>query len=509
MSRSYRTFRIKNADNIINSMSNYFFFLGYDGNTGGDVNAIATEKTARHASSFAQKILVDDSSENTDVSRVIRRYDWSSGDSYDPYDPEVDQSNKKYYVKNSQDNVYICIKNNTSGEIESNIVSTVEPTGRVASPVLLSDGYTWKYLYTIDRGLQKFMRSVNGVSYMPVKSLNTRQGLKSANGTSGRSQYMSEVKTLPGSLVSARIDLSSSILFDDNTTTIKLLGNGDKEAKVNFIYSFTEGGSYAVTGMEVTDGGKGHTTLTPKLVGKEPNNMTAETAENAIKLALSPITSGQEIKQKATSWFDVDTIMIVVELDKKAVQDKVSGETYNIFGISKDYLLNKTSKVFAGTETTAPRPRYRLGQKIILRKTSSWSFDELSSGDVLYYGTDNRISGQVTNFTDAAPLLTGIGSGTYANVELNKVTGPSGGEPGQQGWINVSHSAGAANGVGVSFGSGGAYGVSQTTPAQSDLAFTDSDIFPTSGDVLYITRLDTNLNLSNEQFSTFVFLQTL
>mgnify|MGYP001478958852 CR=1 FL=1 len=63
----------------------------------------------------------------------------------------------KMYVMNSEFNVYKCLDNN------NNAVSVVEPMG--FNPPQASDGYIWKYLYTIPVGIRnKFLTN----AYMPV-----------------------------------------------------------------------------------------------------------------------------------------------------------------------------------------------------------------------------------------------------------------------------------------------------------------------------------------------------
>lgn len=90
---------------------------------------------------------------NSDVSMVIKSYLWTKGEIYDIYDYS-DQSLhlKKFYVivdDISEYNVYKCLDNN------NNSVSTAPPTrfgdNNTFRPFYTSDGYVWKYLYTISK----------------------------------------------------------------------------------------------------------------------------------------------------------------------------------------------------------------------------------------------------------------------------------------------------------------------------------------------------------------------
>ena len=98
----------------------------------------------------------------TTVAPVVPRFDWSSGDVYSQYTqfetPFIFDSNgiqiNPFYVRNSYDQIFKCLDNN------NNAPSTVEPAilpgaTSVSGTLYLSDGYTWKYLTTIDKGLKK------------------------------------------------------------------------------------------------------------------------------------------------------------------------------------------------------------------------------------------------------------------------------------------------------------------------------------------------------------------
>lgn len=109
---------------------------------------------------------------SSDISPVVPRRDWTSGTIYDYYDDRVnmfplDANNlvsKNFYIKNRYDQVFICLWNNR-GE-----ASTVEPqltpgTFDATFLVQTSDGYKWKFIYSIDAGIkQRFLDE----SWMPV-----------------------------------------------------------------------------------------------------------------------------------------------------------------------------------------------------------------------------------------------------------------------------------------------------------------------------------------------------
>jgi hypothetical protein len=103
-----------------------------------------------------------------DVSHVAPRYNWTSGTVYSMYrDTDTDMYDRQFYVMTNEYNVYKCLYNNQGG------ASTVKPTGFSTQAFTSSDGYTWKYLYTISLGeANKFLTS----AHIPVKKITTGDG---------------------------------------------------------------------------------------------------------------------------------------------------------------------------------------------------------------------------------------------------------------------------------------------------------------------------------------------
>ena len=100
------------------------------------------------------------------VYQVIRRIDWKISSVYTPYKNNsvlFDPANgaTPFYVVTDEWNVYKCI-GNAQGK-----PSLFKPTGRSSNIFATSDGYLWKYMYTVTSDLYKF----NTNEYIPVKSV--------------------------------------------------------------------------------------------------------------------------------------------------------------------------------------------------------------------------------------------------------------------------------------------------------------------------------------------------
>jgi len=157
-----------------------------------------------------------------DYSHVTERYDWESGTVYSMYrHTDKDFYERKGWVLTNQNNVYKCLYNNKGG------ASTVKPTGYSTLPFTTSDGYTWKYLYTISLGdANKFMTA----THMPVKTITTGDG-----GVESDRQLLVQNAAVNGSIEVAETVLTGSgyhyvangAVEAGGVTTLRLSAAGD------------------------------------------------------------------------------------------------------------------------------------------------------------------------------------------------------------------------------------------------------------------------------------------
>jgi len=152
-----------------------------------------------------------------DMTTAIERIDWTSGTSYSAYDDDEDMFEedidgtlvKKWYVRNSYDQIFICIANNEGG------VSTVEPKFEVTSTdrtvnLITADGYVWKYISSIPIGLkQKFMDD----KYIPYSKYATKNMTQYATIGAGQIEHVRIANTGSG--------------YANGNTTVTMTINGD------------------------------------------------------------------------------------------------------------------------------------------------------------------------------------------------------------------------------------------------------------------------------------------
>jgi hypothetical protein len=106
---------------------------------------------------FAKQV----SYENSSI--VVSKNVWTSNTVYNTY-----ESNTNFYIINSKDQVFKCLSNVATGTLSTSEPELTLSTTSLEEPYLqTSDGYKWKYLYTVSSvQKQKFMDA----SWMPVST---------------------------------------------------------------------------------------------------------------------------------------------------------------------------------------------------------------------------------------------------------------------------------------------------------------------------------------------------
>ena len=122
-----------------------------------------------------------------DIAHVIPRHTWTSGRSYvawDSDDPDI--FDKAFYIVTSEFKVYKCI-------VAGGGASSIQPTQTLTNPTAESDGYTWKFMYTISvTDAEKFLTN----SFMPVKTVSL--GASATVAVASSTATITLTETVPG-----------------------------------------------------------------------------------------------------------------------------------------------------------------------------------------------------------------------------------------------------------------------------------------------------------------------
>lgn len=169
---------------------------------------------------------------------VVPLFDWSANTVYSAFNDNVSgQPSQSYYVRTADNNVYLCVRNgkNTNGVPQ---VSTVRPDHTDTSLPIETDGYVWKYLYTISTSdANKFLTS----AFMPVKLVDSADEF-----SPDFLQYTVQNAAVPGQIVGYRVVTKGGVYNSPPALTV--VGNGSG-AKARAILNTTGG----IEAVEVGD----------------------------------------------------------------------------------------------------------------------------------------------------------------------------------------------------------------------------------------------------------------
>jgi hypothetical protein len=197
---------------------------------------------------------------SSNISPVIQRIDWISGEIYDYYEDDVDMFAtspsgtllKRFYIRNRFDQVYKCLWNNNNAE------STDEPffqPGNFGTNNIYkgTDGYKWKYMYTIDVGRKTtFMDS----TWMPVPVVKTAPTPNDTAAGYGDVEVINVVNGGSG--------------YDPANSAITLIIAGDGTGATGTVV--TDGG--VITDIVVTNPGTNYTFANVSVTSEAGSNAT-------------------------------------------------------------------------------------------------------------------------------------------------------------------------------------------------------------------------------------------
>ena len=168
---------------------------------------------------------------------VVPIKDWTANSQYAQYnDNVVGQPATSYYIRTADNNIYVCIRNGK--DVLGNVqVSTVKPDHTNTSLDIETDGYIWKYLYTISTADTNFFVTSN---YMPVKIVDSASATDPYFG-----QKTIQNAAIPGQIVGYRVVKGGQNYSNNDTLTVVGDGSG---ATARVIVS-----SGVITAVEVGD----------------------------------------------------------------------------------------------------------------------------------------------------------------------------------------------------------------------------------------------------------------
>jgi len=354
----------------------------------------SSDTTANTSYSHWKDMIAAKKVSSSDISHVVTRHNWTSGRVYQMYKDTETHSNLissrtgqtvsnaggtatesttmyPMYVMNTNFGIYKCLYNAETEISGSNYPkpSTVEPThttSTAGAPAAESDGYKWKYMYTISASeALKFVTS----SYIPVKQL------RDANAYG-------------------------------NTATAGGLGTGgvknDGSAQATIEYNTVDG---ALDIFVINTDGTGYTFETGKTV-----TTTGSGATSTLTMAAPGLTSNDQYNNSSV-YFTFSGTSYVRKITDSSYGSSVQTLT-----------LDATIPQLTGTITANVAPFCRIngdghGQEIVLTANSS---DTDAVGGVTVVSTGN-------SFTTASVIIEQQGTGAGTGADITAIIPPKGG----------------------------------------------------------------------------------
>ena len=170
----------------------------------------------------------------TNMVNVIKRINWATQTVYSEYDHEdTELLTKNFYVINRDLDVYKCI-DNVGGS-----ASTVEPTGKSLNIFTTSDGYKWKYLYTVSTSDKlKFLTD----NWMPVRT-------NPDVATVAKDGAVENIKIYNGGL---DYSIYSTVTIDGDGASANILAKQNLGVIYDFVYTNT-GSKYRFANAYISD----------------------------------------------------------------------------------------------------------------------------------------------------------------------------------------------------------------------------------------------------------------
>lgn len=149
------------------SPSSYYVFYGHPQAWPSETAPPNPDESQQTQVSIYKDMLFGKVVSNTDVTMMVSRYDWTTNTVYAAYDnSDPTLMSKQFYVSTfdgSSYHIFKCLDNN--GGAPSTIMPLRENTSEYDERYVTSDGYHWKYMYSVE---ETFFVRFSSANSMPV-----------------------------------------------------------------------------------------------------------------------------------------------------------------------------------------------------------------------------------------------------------------------------------------------------------------------------------------------------
>lgn len=392
-------FRTHNAKEFIadfSDSSNYIFigrsYAWSDDNSPPSPANSESEEIGAYSDMIALKKVT-----STDITHGLVRYNWTSGTVYDEYRDDYSSSNQtpsgannffdgRGYIVTSDYKVYKCLRTKFNS---SNVAqgSTVEPTTvSTTIPQETSDGYIWKYMYSISASeVIKFVTN----DFIPVKTLGaktsvagtgTNGGFGSAATDDGSAQWDVENDSVDGAIYRYIVTNAGSGYSDGSSTfDVDVNVEGDGSGAVATL-SFVSGALDSVTYKDTSSFGSGYKRASFPTIDSTISGITAGSGAT-IKAVISPINGhgANPVEELGGNFVVVNSRLEFGD----GSGDFPTDNDFRQIGLIKNPVASSSSAVATATTLTATR-------QITLDDASDLAVDDIITSDTTNNASTKR-----------------------------------------------------------------------------------------------------------------------
>lgn len=356
------------------------------------------------------------------ASLVVPRKSWKTGSTYVAYDDKkdlTDYGSDYFYTANNNNDVYICLRQGTDS-IGSAVPSIVEPTGANNDPFETSDGYVWKFLYTIS-ALDATLFMTN--DHMPINRILSIDSNSTGNEIK---QYEIQQTAKPGMITSFEVIAGGS-----NYSNPSININGvNYPSLVNFTL---DSGTGSIIKAEYNPDSSGTTLNYVYGLRGAQITLTDQNGTNGEVRAI--MSSGLGIGGDASSDLKCGSMMIGVRVDGNT-SDWLINQDYRQIGIIrgiKDSAQGSQWTSLTGNAlqsmTLSTNPIAFSTDEIIIGATSgARAYVDQTNQNILLYHQNDSTGYAPFIASETITELTGPGQGTIGNPLIRSEVDPFTGE---------------------------------------------------------------------------------
>jgi hypothetical protein len=305
---------------------------------------------------------------------------------------------RKFYVRNSYDQIFKCIWNGESNLSANGTASIVEPMilpgNSLSGTVYTSDNYKWKYMYTIDPTLKfKFFDN----NWMPVPNQSFKSDISTSTIGFGQIDELNIVNPGDNYVNDATLTTTQVTITGDGTgaTAYSIIANN----QVSSIIIGNHGSNYTYANCTVTPTG------------------IYSGANSVIQVSISPINgSGSDIYTElgvktslvSCSFNQSENGILPVDVDYRQI-GLISNPNLTSGGYANSTIYNTSTLIYV-----SPGASYKKDERVFQGTFTNQTF----SGDVLSFDSIRNILYVINTIN--TPLqsvnIQGITSGAYSQV---------------------------------------------------------------------------------------------